>query len=321
MKRFMTIMALMCVGAFQANAQESVEKSLKVVEEKVKLADKHPKDGKMQIRAAEALLLDELGEKRDYDRALTYANRALKIAMEQTVPTDTLKGLACYTIGQIFLGKGSNENAVDYFEMAMDAFEEELGKEDALTNGTKFIYSYMMMMNGQPFRAFPKVQEAFYYNSIAPQDKRIENMSEANIAMEMALEMLIASYTKLYRYALPMLEFEGKRYLVVQSKDWSMEQPLVGWLVPSTLRTEAEEKAFQGNETIFCDDNLQFSVIPEEDKEKHTLTVNFKHFLRDPRKLVGNEGNSCLWFLDEQTYNQVLTKFREFKASRQSITK
>ena len=316
MKRFMTIMALMCAVAFQANAQESVEKSLKAAEERVKLADKHPKDGKMQIRAAEALLIDELGEKKDYDRALTYANRALKIAMEQPVPTDTLKGLACYTIGQIFLGKGSNENAADYFEMAMDAFEEELGKEDPLTNGTKFIYSYRMIMNGQPFRAFPMIQEAFYYNSIAPQDKRIENMDEANIAMEMALELLIASYTKLYRYTLPMIEYEGKKYLVVQGTDWNMEQSLVGWLVPSTLRTKEENEAFKGNETILCDDKLQFIVVPKENKDKCTLTINFKHFLRQPRKLEGNESNARLWFMSQDSYNQVLTKFLEFKASR-----
>ena len=316
MKRIMTIMALVCAVAFQANAQESVEQALKNAEAKVKLADKHPKDGKMQLRAAEALVIDKLGEKKDYDRALTYANRALKIAEEQPVPTDTLKGLACYAIGQIFMGKGNNENAVDYFEKAMDAFEEELGKEDPLTNGTKLIYSFIMVMNGQVFRAFPMMQEAFYYNSIAPQDKRIENMDEANIMMEMALELLISSYTQFFRYALPLFEYEGKKCLVVQSQDWNIEQPLVGWLVPSTLRTEAEKENFEGNETILCDENLQFVVVPEEDKDKRTLTVNFKHFLRNPRRLVGNEGDARLWFLSEETYNDVLTKFREFKASR-----
>ena len=314
-KIVMTLAAVLC-SAMTLMAQESVEQALKSAEEKVKLADKNPKDGKKQLRAAEALLNDELGEKKDYDRALTYANRALKIAMEQPVPTDTLKGLSYYAIGQIFIGKGSNENAADYFEMAMDAFEEELGKEDPLTNGTKFIYSYMMIMNGQLFRAFPKIQEAFYNNSIAPQDKRIENMDDANIAMEMAVELLIASYTKLYRYALPMIEFEGKKYLVVQGTDWNIEQPLVGWLVPSTLRSESENEAFKGNETILCDDNLQFKVLSKEEKEKCPFVVNFKHFLRNPRRLESNESDARLWFLQEDAYNQVLTKFRVFKATR-----
>ena len=309
-------MALICVVAFQANAQESQEEALRSAEKTAKLADKHPKDGKMQLRAADAFVFDELGDKKDFDRALTYANRALKIAMEQPVPKDTLKGLSCYTIGQIYLGKEDYENAADYFEKAMDAFEVELGKEDPLTNGTKFIYSYMMVMNGQAFRAFPAIQESFYYNSIAPQDKRIENMDDANIAMEMALELLISTYTRIYRYALPLIEYEGKKYLVVQGTDWSMEQPLVGWLVPSTLRTEEEDDAFEGNDLILCDDNLQFLVVPEENKEKCTLVVNFRHYLRNPRKLESNEGDARLWFLDEDTYNQVLTKFREFKASR-----
>ena len=80
-KIVMTLAAVLCC-AMTLMAQESVERALKSAEEKVKLADKNPKDGKKQLRAAEALLNDELGEKKDYDRALTYANRALKIAME-----------------------------------------------------------------------------------------------------------------------------------------------------------------------------------------------------------------------------------------------
>ena len=66
MKRIMTIVALMCAVAFQVNAQnEVVEKALKDAEEKVRLADKNQKNGKMQLQAAEALINDELGDKKD----------------------------------------------------------------------------------------------------------------------------------------------------------------------------------------------------------------------------------------------------------------
>ena len=318
-KILMTFAAVLCC-AMTLMAQESVEQALKAAEEKAKLADKHPKDGKMQLRAAEALVFNELGEKKDYDRALTYANRALKIALEQPTPTDTLKGLSYYTLAQIFMAKQSNENAMDYFEMAMDAFEQELGKDDALTNGTKLIYSYLTLKN-QPFRAFPKILEAFYYNSIAPKDKRIENMDEANILLEMALEMLVADYTIMFRHALPMIEYNGKKCLVVQSSDWNMERPLVGWLVPNFMRTEEENDEFDGDETILCDDDYQFFVVSEEDKEKRTLVFNFKHYIRNPRKLESNEGEARIWFLNQETYNQVLTKFREFKAKQNEPTK
>lgn len=315
MNRIVVIVALMCVAAFQMKAQESVEQAMKYAEEKVKQADKNPKNGKMQLWAADALNSNELGDKKDYDRALTYANRALEIAMEQPVLKDTLKGLSCYSLGMIYLGKQNTEDAMNYFEMAMDALEQELGKDDPLTNSTKLIFSYLTM-NTNPIRGFPKIQEAFYYNSIAPQDKRIENMDEAYLLLETSLEMLVALYTNFFRYALPLVEYDGKKCLVVQTADWNMEKPLVGWLAPSFTRTEEENDNFEGDDTIFCDDNFNFFVSPEEDKGKRELKIYFKHFIRNPRKLEGNEGDSRLWFLPQETYNDLLTRFREFKAKQ-----
>ena len=96
----MTIVALMCAVAFQMNAQTTnVEKLQKEIEQKVKQADKNPKNGKMQYQAAMALINNELEEKKDFDRALTYANRALKIAREHPAPQDTLLGLSCMSLG------------------------------------------------------------------------------------------------------------------------------------------------------------------------------------------------------------------------------
>ena len=98
-KVMLTIVALMCAVTFQMNAQNNVEKLPKMIEQKVKLADKHQKDGKMQLEAAYALIEDSLGEKRDFDRALTYATRALKIAQERPAPKDTLLALTCQALG------------------------------------------------------------------------------------------------------------------------------------------------------------------------------------------------------------------------------
>ena len=75
-KRILTIVALMCAVTFQMNAQMTVEQALKSAEQKAKQADKNPKNGKKQYEAAMMFINDELGEKKDYDRALTYANRA-----------------------------------------------------------------------------------------------------------------------------------------------------------------------------------------------------------------------------------------------------
>ena len=93
-KSLLVVLALMCAAAFQVNAQTpDVEKAQKVIEQNMKLADKNPKDGKMQLKAALTILNDTLTGKRDLDLALTYANRALKIAKECPAPKDTLLGL------------------------------------------------------------------------------------------------------------------------------------------------------------------------------------------------------------------------------------
>ena len=313
MKRILSILALMCAVVFQINAQNSVEQALKLAEQKVKLANKNPKNGKMQYEAAVAFINNELGEKKDFDRALTYANRALKIAREHPEPQDTLQGLTYMALGMIYQSKREYENSTDFMEMAMDAFEVELGRDDPVTNGTKLVYGGMML--GQPVRAFTKIQEAMFDNSLAPKDKRINNMEEANILQEMALEMLIAEQTKRFRYALPMIFLDGKRYVIVQTADWNMERPLVGWQVQNYLRTDEERKAFKGDETLLCDDNIQFTILPDEEKEKRQMTFNFRHKILNPRHLETDEGDARIWFLNPAAYNNILAKYREYRTA------
>ena len=314
MKRILTIVSLVCAVTFFANAQNSVEQALKLIEQKVKLADKNPKNGKMQYEAAMAFINNELGEKKDFDHALTYANRALKIAREHPAPQDTLQGLTCMGLGLIYMGKGSYETAFDFFEMSMDAFEVELGRDNPVTNGTKLVYGGMIM-GAQPARGFTKVQEALIDNSLAPKDKRIDNMEEANIVLEMALEFLIADHTKRFRYALPMIFIDGKRYYIVQTSDWNMERPLVGWRVQSELRTKEENEAFKGDETILCDDYLNFKVMSDEEMEKQQMAFNFRHYIWKPRHFESDGGDARLWFLNPDAYNTLLTKYREYKAA------
>ena len=316
MKRIMTIVALMCAVAFQANAQnEVVEKALKDAEKKVRLADKHPKNGKMQLEAATAFINDELGDKKDFDRAMIYAERALKIAEEQTVLKDTLLGLSYYNLTMIYMAKTDWPNIFNYGEKTMDAFEKELGRYSPLTNGTKLIFG-MLMMGAEPVRAFPWIQEAFYDNSLAPEDQRIENMDEANILQELALEFLIADHTKRFRYALPSIPSEGKKLVIVQNDDWNMESPLVGWMVPGLTESDAKEETSKGNDVLLCDENFKITVLPQSEKGKLNLNFNFRQKINFPRQLESNEGDARLWFMTPEGYDKILTAYREFKKEK-----
>ena len=310
----LTVLMLMCIVTIQMNAQDSEEKALKTAEQKVKLADKNPKNGKMQYEASMALIDNELGEKKDYDRALAYANRALKIARENPAPKDTLLGLSYMGIGLIYINTDRYENAIDYLEMAIDAFEVELGRDDPLTNNSKIVYGGFMI-GAQPYRGLAKIMEAMTDNSLAPKNKRVENMDEANIALEMAFEMVLARMNEQFRYALPMIFIEGEKHFVVQTKDWNMERPLVGWLTAELMRTKEENDAFQGDETIISDNSGNLRIMPKEEKDKHQLTFQFKSIIRNPRRLEYNEGDSRIWFLNPDAYNALLNKYREFKAA------
>ena len=304
---------LCCMVTTVVSAQNTPEQALKQAEQKAKLADKNLKNGKMQLEAAYAFINEELGEKKDLDRALTYANRGYKISQEHPAPQDTLKGLSCYALGIIYMQKQSYENFFDFVEMAMDGFQEELGRYDPVTIGTKLAYS-AFMMGPQPLRAYSKIQDAFNDNENAPRDKRIEKMEEANILLEMALEMLIAEQTRRFRYALPLIFKDGKRFFVVQTKFWNMERPLVGWQVQNELATD-EERENAKDDLILCDDQFQFFSVPKEEKDKYEFIFHFNHRVWNPRKLEGQEGDSRIFFLNPDSYNKMLEGFRALKTN------
>ena len=135
----MTLAAVLCC-VMTTMAQSTPEQALKEVEKKAKLADKNPKNGKMQYEAAMACIADVLGEKKDFDRAISYANRALKIAQEHPAPQDTLKGLSSNALGLIYMAKQDWANCDKYMQISIDAFQEELGRYDPLTNGAKLTF-------------------------------------------------------------------------------------------------------------------------------------------------------------------------------------
>lgn len=310
MKKFITTLAAFFCCAVITMAQTTPDEALKQAETKAKQADKNLKNGKMQYEAAVSFISDELGEKTDLNRALTYANRAYQIALEHPAPQDTLKGLSTYALAMIYMGKQDWPNAFSYMEKTMDAFQEELGRHDPVTNGTKTIFSSMMLYM-LPHRAFPRIQEAFNDNGEAPEDKRIENMDMATILLEVSLERLIALHSQTFRCAVPLITRDGKKYFVVQSKDWNIDRPLVGWLVPSMLRNDEENATYKGDPTILCDEDGNFTVLPEG--EKPQLTFNFNQYLKNPRKFITNDADSRIWFFKPEIHKQLLNDFHAFK--------
>ena len=314
-KIFMTFAAILCCATTVVNAQSSVEDLLKSAEQKAKLADKNPENGKMQYQAAMAFIADGLGEKKDFDRAQTYAYRAYQIAQDHPAPQDTLKGLSCQALSLIYMGKESWDIAYDFMDLTMDAFEEELGKSNPATNGIKLTYGNLML-KARPVHAFFRIQEAFNNNEAAPMSQHINNMMQAGVVQEMSIEMYIAEMSKRYHHCIPRIYVDCKPYYIVQTPDWNIERPLVGWMASGLLRPESEKAAaYQASPLIVCDENYQFTVVPMEEKDKYGLDYYFTHQLAKPHYLDFRDCSAGIIFFTPANFDKMVAKYREFKAN------
>ena len=320
MKRIVTIVALTCAVAFQVNAQNTVEENKKMVstnlqmaEQTVKLADENPTDGQKQYAAATALVGIAVNTDGQYDRAISYAHKALEIAKAQKEQKDTLLANTYSLLGNIYLMQGSVDNACDFMELSVDAAQEQLGRYDAVT-----IYSRLktgltlISIYPDTRRGFLHVLQAFYDNDKAPVNKRIKNMDQFNIRHNLAMEQMLTAYTNANRYAVPVFMMDGEKYYIVQTRDWHIGQPLVNWLSPNMLRSQEEREAHMGENIVIMNDKGEFRRLSKEEGQKALLeTPNF-WINTNSRELETAPSAGYLWYLQPQVYNDTVKRFEEF---------
>ena len=313
MKRMTTIVALVCAVAFQVSAQNTVEENKKMAEQTVKLADANPTDGQKQYAAATALVGIAVNTDGQYDRAISYAHKAIEIAKAQKEQKDTLLANTYSLLSNIYLMQGSVDNACDFMELSVDATEEQLGRYDPLTIYNR-LKTGLTLMSIYPDtrRGFLNVMQAFYDNDKAPVNKRIKNMEQLNIQFSMAMEQMLTAYANGNRYAVPVVMMDGEKYFLVQTRDWHIGQPLANWLSPNMLRSEDERLAHRGENIILMNDKVEFRRLTKE--EGQNLPMVFPQFMLNPnsREVEIAPGASYLWFLQPETYNETVKRFEEF---------
>ena len=320
MKRIVTIVALTCAVAFQVNAQNTVEEkktmvstNLQMAEQTVKLADANPTDAQKQYAAATALVGIAVNTDGQYDRAISYAHKALEIAKAQKEQKDTLLANTYSLLSTIYLMQGSVDNACDFMELSVDATEEQLGRYDPATIYNR-LKTGLTLMSIYPDtrRGFLNVMQAFYDNDKAPVNKRIKNMEQLNIQFSMAMEQMLTAYANGNRYAVPVVMMDGEKYFLVQTRDWHIGQPLANWLSPNMLRSEDERLAHRGENIILMNDKVEFRRLTKE--EGQNLPMVFPQFMLNPnsREVEIAPGASYLWFLQPETYNETVKRFEEF---------
>ena len=313
MKRIVTIVALTCAVAFQVSAQNTVEENKKMAEQTVKLADANPTDGQKQYAAATALVGMAVNTDGQYDRAISYAHKALEIAKAQKERKDTLLANTYSLLSNIYLMQGSVDNGCDFMELSVDAAEEQLGRYDAVTIYNR-LKTGLTLISIYPDtrRGFLNVMQAFYDNDKAPVNKRIKNMEQLNIQFSMAMEQMLTAYANGNRYAVPVVMMDGEKYFLVQTRDWHIGQPLANWLSPNMLRSEDERLAHRGENIILMNDKVEFRRLTKE--EGQNLPMVFPQFMLNPnsREVEIAPGASYLWFLQPETYNETVKRFEEF---------
>jgi len=289
------------------------------------LADKNPTNGKMQLKAGQALIWDDLGEKADPERSMVYANRALKIAEEQIVLQDTLKGETYLLLSELNMMKGDSKKAFEYVEKGLEAISQELGRYDRWTIYKKIYVGYLTMMYLDTRRGSLMIQQAFLDSEMIPQEKRIQNLKELTVLYEMALEHSMADLANKMKHGAPLVVFEGRRYIMLETGSWNIEKPLVGWLMPTImdqLQGKKEETDEEYKDVILCDFDdirLPLRVIKSNDKNRPEFKVSFSLNPSDTSHLNIPEDNSLLWFLDEAGYNKVLEKYHTFMKEMKKV--
>lgn len=314
-KRIMTIVALICAMTFQTSAQNIVEENKKTAEQAMKLADENPEDGIKQYSAAVALTNVAINDSSKCGQALAYAQKALKIAQAKEELTDTLLANSYTIIGGIYMLQRDVDNACDNLELGIDVIEKQLGRYDPLTINNRLKAGLnIISLYPDTRRGFLHIMQAFYDNDKAPADKRIKNMDQLNIRFSMAMEQMMAAYTNMNRYGVPVVMEDSVANIVVQTRDWHIGQPLVNWVAPQMLRSEEEREAHRGEGVILMNiDNGEFRRLTKEEAQKIELT--FPPFLLNitTNEMEITPGASFLFYLNPESYEKLVKGYEEFK--------
>lgn len=302
MKKILCVLVLICT-VVAANAS--------------RFSNKQQKEGLKELATARTLFKQIIqGDSTAIDPAILHAEKALQIGLAQPVMKDTLLGNAYIELSMLSLFKVDFDKASNYCEMAINAYEQELGRTDPATMGTKIVFPFALIFIN-PRLAFSLIQQGFLDNEKAPEDQKIVNIDDATSYLSMGLEFMLSYYKNLFRYALVSFPYQGQRYYLAQLNDWKIGQPLVGWfdIFGNDDESDDEEKenAETPGNTVVVINTTTFEghrILPED--ERPSFEANIRVNQDDPRKLITNSDECSIRILDPEEYRRVKNAYRDF---------
>lgn len=225
MKQIFCIAALMCIVAFQVNAQNETPKQK--CDRIVKAANDDPSNWQKQWEAAR-VLLDKDQEYYDQEKAMSYYERIYKIGTGVTisVPDSIInEAVAILMIGANTTG---DINKVKYYS-------NEMIRLDRLQNNGSETSSSIM---ARTWTAMYNLIEADYAASLADVETMQKDLKRLNytgventeVMQMMVFESYFSNYKKQMQNKLLEVTFDGKKYVLISTNNWTVEQPFIGWM-------------------------------------------------------------------------------------------
>ena len=106
---------------------------------------------------------------------------------------------------------------------------------------------------------------------------------------------------------------------MVETPEWNMEQPVVGWLVPKLrLALQGKDAKKEGDIVLIETDdrNATPRIIKSDATVKPQFEVNFSQDANDEHALSVPAESARLMFVYGTGYHEILAKYREFKAGK-----
>ena len=158
----------------------------------------------------------------------------------------------------------------------------------------------------------------FYNNEKAPEEQKIKNMDWAGMGLAMATEYLLADYALRFNHVVPLITFEGEKYLVLQMADWHVGMPFVNWLAPVLVREQNGVKKELGDAILMNNQTREIRRITPDYKNRASLSLTFglMYNVRNPRELMFADDNAYIMNFQQDKYDQLVELYNQFVSLR-----
>ena len=283
MKKFITFVALICAIALQVNAQ--METPMQKCDRIVKTANDDPTNWKKQLDAGHTLL-DKEQIYYNIEKAMTFYERIHKMAVgaDTNIPDSVVNEVVIWLM-MCANNTGDAEKVKFYCN--------EMIRHDMLQNRKESSMSIM----ARTWTAIYNMIDEDYATALADIEtiqKNLRNLNYSGVEnTEVMKTMLFESYLAQYRTYMQdkLLEatINGKKYVLIATNIWNVEQPFVGWEEKAMMTDDdniEEKRVFYGEDGRVYDDlhgQMSFSfdwqeithaVTPKEETNTRLITVS-----------------------------------------------